>query len=87
MIFAWNDNDPVTGNGDWMYHGVNQRLQHTTMLIDFKDTFLSEQVNLLPKDTTTRDLKVNNVNILFIKKFPFDSTSHKYILIPLNNSY
>lgn len=24
FIFAWNPTDPVTGNGDWLYHGGNR---------------------------------------------------------------
>jgi hypothetical protein len=26
LLLAWNNNDPVTGNNDWKYHGVNRTL-------------------------------------------------------------
>jgi hypothetical protein len=64
LIFAWNDADPINGNGDWKYHGANQRLQQTTMLLNFKDESLSEQASHLPKDTITRDFRVDNVTLL-----------------------
>ena len=60
MIFAWNDADPETGNGDWNYHGPNQRIQRVVMLLNFKDETLHDQLNL-PSDTLTHEFRVQNV--------------------------
>lgn len=42
LIFAWNPNDPVTGNGDWSYHGQNRRTRVDLLLV-FKDENLVEE--------------------------------------------
>ena len=33
FIFAFNPTDPVTGDGDWSYHGRNNRFQATLNLL------------------------------------------------------
>jgi hypothetical protein len=62
MIFAWNNEDPITGNGDWKYHGTSQRFIRVTMLLSFKDETLAEQ-NLLPSNLMTHTMRAKNVNI------------------------
>ena len=62
MIFACNNEDPITGNGDWKYHGTSQRFVRVTMLLSFKDETLTEQ-NVLPTNLMTHSMRVNNVNI------------------------
>lgn len=42
LIFAWNDADPVTGNGDWQYHSRNRR-SRTDLLLVYKDETLVEE--------------------------------------------
>lgn len=59
MIFAWNDEDPVTGNADWKYHNENKRTV-AGILIDYKDQSLIQQ-QTLPDDHKTVDLTMPNV--------------------------
>ena len=60
MIFAWNNADPVTGNGDWRYHGSSQRFSRVAMLLDFKNESLNEQFKpLVPSETYTHSLIVD----------------------------
>ena len=82
MIFAWNAADPVTGNGDWKYHGGNQRSQRAVMLLNFKGESLNDQ-NSVPAGIKSVDYRMNNVifieNLisLFLKCLVF---SLKYLL-------
>ncbi len=61
MIFAWNNEDPITGNNDWKYHGTNQRLQRVTMILNYKSESLQDQINSIPGDTIKHEIRVNNV--------------------------
>lgn len=44
LIFAWNTADPVTGNGDWRYHGSNRRTRVDLLLV-YKDETLVEETD------------------------------------------
>ncbi len=61
MIFAWNDEDPMTGKNDWKYHGTTQRLQRVTMILNYKSESLQDQINSIPGDTIKHEIRVNNV--------------------------
>ena len=61
LIFAWNNEDPVTGNNDWKYHGTEQRLQRVTMWLNYKSESLQDQINSVP-DTIKHEMRVNNVS-------------------------
>lgn len=43
MIFAWNNADPVTGNGDWRYHGPQQHINRATILLTSISSSVTEQ--------------------------------------------
>lgn len=58
MIFAWNKVDPLCT--DWKYHGANRRTK-SLLLLSFKDP---SSVNVLPPDTVTFDIKMNNVRFI-----------------------
>lgn len=60
LIFAWNDNDPITGDNDWLYHGKN-RIEKSTVLLQYRNETLAEQ-NTLPSDTFTYVLQLSNVS-------------------------
>lgn len=69
MIFAWNNADPLTGDGDWAYHGTAQRFSRVTILLTFKNESLNVQ-NALPSNLITSSLRADNVcvtiNIIII---------------------
>jgi hypothetical protein len=60
LIFAWNNEDPVTGNNDWKYHGTKQRSQRATMLLNFKSTD-KQNDDLSSLEIMTQDFRVDNV--------------------------
>ena len=64
MIFAWNNADPLTGDGDWRYHGRTQRFTRVTMLLSFKNETIEEQ-NSLPENLITQTMRTNNVTCNF----------------------
>jgi hypothetical protein len=52
LIFAWNNEDPVTGNGDWKYHGPDNRLNKVDFLLNFKEqSLLDDDVDVDPAYT------------------------------------
>ena len=60
MIFAWNNVDPITGNNDWLYHGIGNRSTQVTVLMSYKEQSIEEQ-ETLPVDTFTFDIRMPNV--------------------------
>jgi hypothetical protein len=70
MIFAWNDADPLTGNNDWKYHGLNNRAPKPTLLLTFKNETV-EQQSLLSDDMQPFIMLFKNVNSLDYSKFLF----------------
>ena len=71
MIFAWNNEDPITGNNDWKYHGTKQRSQRATMILNFKSPAIQND-DLSPLEIMTQDFRVDNVKINFnFKIFKF----------------
>jgi hypothetical protein len=59
LIFAWNNEDPITGNNDWKYHGTKQRSQSVTNLRNYKAESIKDQV--LPSGTLNSEIRMNNV--------------------------
>ena len=59
LLFAWNDNDPVTGENDWGYHGKNRRIK-VDMLLGFKNEDADFDDQEL-KEATPIDLVLNKV--------------------------
>lgn len=59
VIFAWNQNDPPTGNGDWAYHGANRRIKVEYLRI-FKDESTTEEdidaINAIKVNFTLNDV-------------------------------
>jgi hypothetical protein len=62
LIFAWNNEDPITGNNDWKYHGTKQRSQRVTNLRNYKAESIKDQV--LPSGTVNSEIRMNNVGFL-----------------------
>ena len=62
VIFAWNNDDPLTGNNDWKYHGSNRFIK-VLMLLNFKNETVDKQTTL-PSDVYTYTFRMNNVNSL-----------------------
>ena len=61
LVAAWNAADPITGNGDWKYHGTNRRIK-VDMLLGFKDVTVEEEIDD-SLDAIKVDLRLNNVSI------------------------
>lgn len=61
LLFAWNDADPVTGLGDWRYHGSNRRTRADLLLV-FKDENLVEEAEDA-QDAIAIDFKLNNLPV------------------------
>ena len=65
MIFAWNKEDPSNGDNNWQYHGPN-RVTKTALLLDYKETDISQQANSLPPDVQTFQITPSNVKNIFL---------------------
>ena len=65
MIFAWNKEDPSNGDNNWQYHGPN-RVTKTALLLDYKETDISQQANSLPPDVQTFQITPSNVRNIFL---------------------
>lgn len=69
LIFAWNDYDPVSGEGDWVYHGRNRRSK-TDLLLTHKDVNLAEE-NLDFENSIHVDFKLNKHPVKSQKTYYF----------------
>ena len=94
MIFAWNKEDPSNGDNNWQYHGPN-RVTKTALLLDYKETDISQQANSLPPDVQTFQITPSNVRNIFLMyinrihlqiKFFLSLKSLKWILITIVKS-
>ncbi len=90
MIFAWNDEDPITGNNDWEYHSNNRFVRFVSFL-NFKSGTIAEQ-NILPSDTFTRTYAVNDVRFVRLKDSSNRSIENKFFFsvklkVPAKKTY
>ena len=66
LLFAWNDQDPATGENDWGYHGKNRRIK-VDMLLGFKNEDADFDDQEL-KEATPIDLVLDKV-MFFLNYF------------------
>ena len=61
LIFAWNDNDPKTGNNDWKYHGPSNRRTTAAYLFNRNNNFHDYKAIKADKNIFEIEMKVNKV--------------------------
>lgn len=66
LLFAWHDKDPVTGDGDWAYHGNKNRMLKVEDLLGFREETVQQEV-LDVENSIIKNVSLNNVSLKFIQ--------------------
>jgi hypothetical protein len=63
MIFAWNDEDPLTGNDDWKKHVGSNKRSKVDYLLSFREAPMPQQ-QIDEEGAYKFEMKLDNVSFL-----------------------